>query len=305
MKTRKFGKTDWQVAEIGLGCWGLGGNAYGPIKEEESKQTLLYAYDQGVNFFDTADSYGFGKSETLIGETIGHHKDIYIATKVGYDFYNGPIKKNWDSKYVETAVEKSLQRLKRETIDLYQLHNPSKEIIEEGTIFETLEKLKQKGKIQEYGISIYDPADGILAIDQAPNVSSIQTAINLLNIESTRTLLPYAKKKDVAIIAREPLACGLLTGRITPKTAFSKDDHRAGWSREKIETDLKKIKELSSLWEQKNIPLSQIAFEFVLNFNEVSVVIPGAKRPSQAESNLNASKKSLLTKEIFSKILSL
>lgn len=305
MQTRKFGKTGWLIEEIGLGCWGLGGKAYGPINEEESKQALIYAYEHGVNFFDTADIYGFGHSEELIGEMLADKKNIFVATKVGNDFYHGGIKKCWDEKYIEQALNQSLRRLRRETIDLYQLHNPSKKIIEQGTVFGVLEKLKRLGKIREYGVSIFDPADGILAIKKAPGLASIQTVLNMLEPQSTRELLPCAQKNNVAIIAREPLACGLLTGKITAKTAFPKEDHRAGWPKEKIEKSLKKLEQLKQIWEGKQIHLAQAAIEFVLSFDMVSVVIPGGKRPAQVQENLAAAQRHNLTAAMIEKIIAL
>ncbi len=305
MQTRKFGKTDWLIGEIGLGCWGLGGKAYGPINEDESKQTLIYAYEHGVNFFDTADIYGFGRSEELIGEMLANKKDIFVATKVGNNFYHGAIKKCWDENYIEQALNQSLRRLRRETIDLYQLHNPSKKIIEQGTVFEVLEKFKKRGKIREYGVSIFDPADGILAIKQAPALASIQTVLNLLEQQSAEELFPYAQQNKVAVIAREPLACGLLTGKITPKTVFAKDDHRAGWPKEKVAKALTQLNRLSQMWKKNPINLAQAALEFVLSFEAVSVVIPGGKRVEQVQENLSAAKRQNLTAEMIQKIIAL
>lgn len=297
MQHRKFGKTDWEVSEIGLGCWGLGGKAYGPIKEEESIQALQFAYDQGVNFFDTADIYGFGRSEELLAQALAAKKDLFIATKIGADFYHGAVKRCWDSEYLLFAVEKSLKRLKRDTLDLLQLHNPKIEVVEKGEIFELMEKLKHDGKIRHYGISVHVASEGIAAIEKAPGLTSVQCILNLLDQRCAEKLLPLAKEKNVALIAREPLNCGLLGGRITPETQFPKDDHRARWPKEKIELDLKKLAKLSTAWDGKTINLPQAAIEFVLGYDEVSVVIPGGKTPAQVQANLAATQRQNLNPE--------
>jgi len=302
MQQRIFGKTGWKVSEIGLGCWGLGGKAYGPIKDENSIQTIQYAYDQGVNFFDTADVYGFGHSEELLGKVLAGKKDVFIASKVGNDFDHGPIKKCWEPDYIESAVDKSLKRLNRETLDLCQLHNPTKAVIEEGTVFEVLEKLKQAGKIRFYGLSIFDPSEGILAIVKAPGLTSVQTSVNMIDQRSVEELFPLAKERNVALIAREPLANGILAGKISLDKKFPKDDHRAGWSKDKIEFDLWKFGKIKSTCAPKEVNPSQAAIEFVLEFEEVSVVIPGAKTVLQAQSNLAAANRQNLTSEEIQRI---
>lgn len=295
------------MAEIGLGCWGLGGNAYGPVRDEESARTLERAHELGVNFFDTADVYGFGHSEELVGKTLGRKKNISIATKVGLDFYQGKITRRWDAEYLRFAVGKSLERLRRDAIDLYQLHNPPIEEIEKGEIFETLEGLRRDGKIRHYGISIHVAREGIAAIEKAPGLASVQTIVNMMDQRSAAELFPLAKKKNVAVIAREPLNCGLLGGKITAETKFPKDDHRARWPKEKIELDLKKLAALSAAWDGKKINLPQAAIEFVLGYDygEVAVVIPGAKTPAQLESNLAAADYHNLTPAAIQKLRAL
>jgi aryl-alcohol dehydrogenase-like predicted oxidoreductase len=190
-------------------------------------------------------------------------------------------------------------------VDLYQLHNPSKKIIEEGVVFDVLEKLKKSGKIREYGVSIFDPADGVLAIEKAPGVAAVQTVLNMLEVKSAEKLLPFAQKNRVAVIAREPLSCGLLAGKITAQTVFAKEDHRAGWPKEKIKAELKKLEQIKQLWEGKPVSLAAAAIEFVLSFDAVSVVIPGGKRPAQIAENLAAVKRQNLSANLIQKIVAL
>lgn len=305
MNKNIFGKTNRHISVLGLGCWGLGGQAYGPVSDKDSVATIQKALEKGVNFFDTADIYGFGHSEELLGQTLQNKKDVFIATKCGHDFYNGPVRKHFDAQYLDFAVDKSLKRLKRETLDLLQMHNPSVEEIKRGDFFETLEKLKKTGKIQFYGISIFDPAEGLAALEEAPGLASIQCVINLLDLRCVKELIPAAQKKNVAVIAREPLACGLLGGRITPATSFSKDDHRAGWPRNFIEQELGKAEKIRAILEIDADKLPQAALEFVLSLPGIATVIPGAKTPAQLNANLKAAQESLLPSEKIKQILSL
>ena len=150
MKKRKLGRTGFEISELGFGAWAIGGTGYGPTDDRQSLKALKFAFDQGINFFDTADTYGHGHSESLIGEAFRASSTrvrIYIATKAGWDFYHGGDKKNFDPEYIRFACGESLRRLRTDYIDLYQLHNPKLEIIEEGRVFKVLAQLKQEGKI--------------------------------------------------------------------------------------------------------------------------------------------------------------
>ncbi len=306
MKTKRtFGKTDWQINEIGLGCWGLGGMAYGTIDENESKKALAYAYEQGIDFFDTADVYGFGRSEELIAEVLADKKDVIIASKIGIDFYHGGVHRNWAADYLTAALEKSLKRLKKETLDLCQLHNPSLKEIKKGEVFEVMAKLKKEGKIKEYGISVHGPDQAIAAIEQDPHLTSIQCIVNMIDQRCIEKLFPLAQEKQIALIAREPLASGLLTGKMDQTTTFSKDDHRNSWTQEKLELDLKKFEVIQETWKETDLNLAQAAIEFVLSFKEIAVVIPGGKRPSQIQANLKASQRKNLTPKIIKQITNL
>ncbi|HVO33341.1 MAG TPA: aldo/keto reductase, partial [Elusimicrobiota bacterium] len=210
MKKRAFGSTGLDVSEIGFGAWAIGGNAfgnsYGPTDDAESLQAIRAALELGCTFFDTADVYGHGHSEELLAQGLGaRRRDVVVATKGGSDFYHEPARLNFTESHLAFAVDQSLQRLRTDYIDLYQLHNPPFSLIESGRLFEPLEKLKTQGKIRFYGISIHEPQEGLLAIKMG-RPASIQVVYNYLRRDAAEELFPRALAEGVAIIAREPLA---------------------------------------------------------------------------------------------------
>ncbi len=316
MKERSLGSTGVKVSPIGLGCWALGGNSYGNIRDEESLGALETAWDSGANFYDTADVYGEGHSENLIGKFLkGKPRDkIFVATKAGWDFYpadrkpfqraadaSGKIShaghhKNFEPAYLRFACEQSLRRLGTEAIDLYQLHNPSLEQIQRGEAVGVLEKLKKEGKIRFLGISVHTEAEALAAIED-PRMEALQVIFNLLDQRMKEKVFSEAQRKRVGILAREPLASGLLTGKYAPSHEFPKNDHRRRWNAEKREIDWKKIRLLQDVLKDQNISLQQAALEYILAFEAVTVVIPGAKTPAQVTGNLQASAAPRLTAE--------
>src|SRR5258708_14878986 len=210
MKPRKLGSTLLEVSEVGFGAWGIGGNqfgnSYGPADDDESLRAITTAVDLGCTFFDTADVYGHGHSEELLGRALkGRRKEVVLATKGGSDFYHDPPRLNFTESHLIFAVEQSLKRLGTDYIDLYQLHNPPFSVIEGGRVFEPLEKLKAQGKIRYYGISIHDPQEGLLAI-KVGRPSAIQVVYNYLRRDAAEELFPRAIAEGVAIVARSPLA---------------------------------------------------------------------------------------------------
>lgn len=291
MKYRKLGRTPLSISEVGFGGWAIGGTGYGPTRDDDSHAALLKAYERGVNFFDTADTYGHGHSEELIGKFLKEISagEIVIATKAGWDFYRGDgSRKNFEPDYLRFACDQSLKRLGLEAIDLYQLHNPSRELIQRGEVLETLSGLKKSGKIRFIGISIHRPEEGMAAIRDG-RVDALQVVFSLLDQRMRDTLLVEAGKSHIGIIVREPLACGLLTGKYGPGHEFVKGDHRRRWSREKFELDLQKIERIKQVILSDRILLPQAALEYVLSFRAVSTVIPGAKTADQVIQNLRAS----------------
>lgn len=300
MRYRELGSTGLKVSEVGFGAWGIGGNAhgnsYGPTDDTTSIAAIQRAVELGCNFFDTADVYGHGHSEELLGQALRGQRDkVFIATKVGGDFYHGAPRMNFNPDYIEFAVGKSCERLQTDHIDLYQLHNPPVQIVKNGTLFRTLEVLKEKGIIHHFGISIHDPQEGLLAM-KTGQPEAIQVVFNLLRQDAKLQLFQAAKDNGVAIIAREPLANGFLTGRHTAEEEFPRGDIRNGFPRDYTLNLVLAAEQLRFL-ETKNRSLAQAALRFVLDQKEVSTVIPGAKSPQQVEENLSASTVAPLTGE--------
>lgn len=290
MKKRRLGRTGLQVSELGFGAWAIGGTSYGPTDDRQSLAALAYAFDHGINFFDTADTYGHGRSEKLIGETFkGNSKrcQVIIASKVGWDFYHGGSKKNFAPDYIRFACGESLKRLRTDYIDLYQLHNPKLEAIEEGSVFKVLDQLKKEGKILHWGVSIYLATEGRGVIQNGTS-GTLQAIYNLIDQRIRQELMPLCEEHDMGLIAREPLYCGLLTDKYTSESHFTKDDHRSGWMRDQYLADLKKIDRLRASFDSDKIPLKQAAIEFVLHEKAVSVVIPGMKTISHVRDHLEA-----------------
>lgn len=290
MKYRPLGRTGLKVSEIGFGCWAIGGTSYGPTKDSDSLQALETAYARGVNFYDTADTYGHGHSEKLLAQFLkGKPRDkVIIASKTGWDFYHGGSKKNFDSDYIRFACDESLKRLDVDTIDLYQLHNPSLELIKEGRVVSVLEELKKAGKIRFIGISIHLESEALAAMED-PRVDTLQVIFNLIDQRMAEKVFTQAKEKNIGMIAREPLYCGLLTDKYSATHEFAKDDHRRRWHKDKLELDFEKIAKFKTILATKRLSLTRAALEYVLDFEEVATVIPGAKTKTQVLENLLAS----------------
>lgn len=302
MKKRKLGKTGVEVPEIGMGCWAIGGVGYGPVSEHDAMATLEAAWDGGVRFFDTADTYGEGRSETLVGHFLKSKPrgEAVIATKAGVDFYPAALwqkssaqtaatghKKNFHPDYIQFACDQSLKRLGVDRIDFYQLHNPNLETLKKSEAFETILKLKQAGKIRFAGLSLHTVEEALWALENLP-VDSLQLIYNLLDQRMRLKVFPLAQKKGVAVIAREPLASGLLTGKYDARAEFSKDDHRRRFSKEKLAADCAKIEKITELLvtcHSSLVTLSQAALQFILAESAVSVVIPGSKNVEQSVQN--------------------
>lgn len=290
MKYRLLGKTGLRVSEIGFGGWAIGGTGYGPTRDEDSLEALEAAWDAGVNFYDTADVYGDGRSEKLLARFLKNKpKDEKIlATKAGWDFYHGGNKKNFNPDYIRFACEESLKRLETETIDLYQLHNPPLELIESGAAVDVLAKLKEQGKIRFIGISIHKESEAMAAMKDS-RVDTLQLVFNLLDQRMAVNVFPQAKEKRVGLIVREPLANGLLTDKYKPGHKFDRVDHRNRWMPEKLELDLKKVEKFKAIIATQRLSLTRAALEYALDFEEIGTLIPGAKTKAQIKENVMAS----------------
>ena len=301
MKYRTLGRTEFSVSEIGFGAWAIGGNqfgnSYGTTKDSESLKALQIAIDLGCNFFDTADVYGHGHSEKLIGNALKRFRQkIYIATKVGGDFYHGPARLNFDPEYIRFALENSLKRLNTDYIDLYQLHNPPLHLIQDGSIFEILFKLKREGYIRAVGLSIFEPTEGIEAI-QNDCVDCVQFVYNIFNRQAAKNLLPIARENNIGLIAREPLNNGILTGKFTGDEIFEEGDIRSRWSQNYFEHLVHFTANLKNTIKTEDRSLSQTALQFVLSQPTISTVIPGMKTTDQVEENFRTIVLKQLTEE--------
>lgn len=300
MRYRRLGRTELQVSEVGFGAWAIGGNkhghSYGPTDNAESLRTIDQALDLGCNFFDTADLYGHGLSEKLLGQALEKRRhECIIATKVGGDFYHGPFHQNFDHDYIRMALEKSLERLRTDYIDLYQLHNPPLMMLERGANYAILDELKQAGKIRHYGVSVHDAYEGVMAIETGkPDV--VQVAYNLLRQDPREDLFPLAEEHQIGLIIREPLANGMLTGKYTAQTTFGEGDMRCDWPPEFVALQAR-LAEMARFLVQPQRTLAQAMLRFVLDAPAVSVVIPGMKTVTQALENLAASDLPALTDE--------
>ncbi len=296
MEYRKFGKTDLKVSTVGFGAWGIGGPAmagdipigWGTVDDRQSVKALKKALDQGINFYDTADFYGLGHSEDLIGKTFGNRTDVLIATKVGHVLdHDGKFSVDYSKDYIVKACEASLKRLKRETIDYYQLHSARIEHLQQGECIEAMEQLQKEGKIRYWGLSLntFHPGPEAEFLMNRNLGNGFQIVFNIIN-QRGLPVIQQAHAAGYGIIARMPLQFGLLTGKFNKNTRFDKNDHRAF----RLPSPLlsKSLDALEPIWEkadEMNISKTALALSYILSYNEVSTVIPGIKTPEQAKLN--------------------
>ncbi|MCT8137121.1 aldo/keto reductase [Anaerobacillus sp. CMMVII] len=306
MKYRQLGNTDLKVSEVSFGTWAIGGT-WGEVHDDESLRALQVAIDEGVNFFDTADVYGDGHSEELLAKaTKGIEDKIHIATKF-CRAGNIHDPNNYSEATVRKYCEDSLRRLDRDYIDLYQIHCPPTEILQDGSVYEVLDKLQAEGKIRYYGVSVESAEQGLLCL-QNENVSALQVILNIFRQKPLEELLPAAKERGVGILARLPLASGLLTGKFTEASTFASDDHRTfnrnGDAFNVGETfaglEFNKGVELSQQLQwiaNGRDSMAQAALRWILDQAGVSCIIPGFKNVKQVNQNLAALQTPSFSKE--------
>ncbi len=298
MNYRPLGRTGWKVSEISFGAWAIGG-AWGPVSDEDAMAALHKAVDCGVNFFDTADVYGDGRSERLIGRLRKSCKqEIIVATKAGRRLPRQTVE-GYSRENLTAWVEDSLRNLASDTLDVVQLHCPPTEAYDRPEIFAVLDDLSRAGKIRYYGVSVEKVEEAIKAIE-FPNVQTVQIIFNCFRQRPAGHFFSQAKQKQVGILARVPLASGLLTGTLRHDSTFPADDHRnfnrfgqafdvgETFSGVDYETGLKASEEIRALL-PAGVSLSQFALRWILMFEEVSCAIPGGKRPEQVFENCCAS----------------
>jgi len=297
MHYRILGKTNYNISEISLGTWQVGGKWGSPFDQKNAEAILKTAIDTGVNFIDTADVYSDGLSEKAVGKTVKSYKQkIYIATKCGRKF-QPHIDASYTLAALRKSVEDSLQNIGVDHIDLIQLHCPPWETYYRSEVFDLFDRLKEEGKIGALGVSVEKVEQAIKAIEH-DNVTTIQIIFNMFRQRPSELFFDLAKQKNVGIIVRVPLASGLLSGTYSAETTFGENDHRTfnrnGDAFDKGETfsginyqkGLEAVRILKDHFGDKNLAL--LAIKWVLMYEEVSCVIPGASSPSQVQNNLLA-----------------
>jgi len=297
MKYRKFGNTDLLVSEIGFGTWAIGGVAFvgnlaigwGPSDDKVSIAAINAAVDAGINFFDTADFYGLGHAETLLGKTIGNRKEVLIASKVGQKASDdGKVAIDYSKGYIIKACELSLQRLQRDCIDFHHLHVARIHHLENGECIEAMQQLQQQGKIRYWGISLitFDPFPEADFFFKNGLGQGFQLVFNLINQKALPILL-QAAEKGYGVIARMPLQFGLLSGNIKTDTVFSADDHRSYRVVPPVTEAVLKIltEEVWPLCDKYQTTASGLALSYILSYPEISTVIPGMRTPKHVALN--------------------
>jgi aryl-alcohol dehydrogenase-like predicted oxidoreductase len=297
MQYRQLGATGWDVSAVSFGAWAIGGS-WGEVDDNESLAALQRAVDLGVNVFDTADVYGDGRSEQLLARLYREaDMDLHVATKAGRRL--DPHRAEGYTRDNLTAfVDRSLSNLDRPALDLLQLHCPPTEVYYRPEVFEALDDLVAAGKIRHYGVSVEKVEEGLKAIEY-PNVDTVQIIFNMFRQRPAERFFDAAQEHDVGIIARVPLASGLLTGKFTADTTFSPDDHRRfnrhgeafdrgeTFAGVEFERGLRAVRELETVCPD-DMTMAQFALRWILMFDAVSCAIPGGKRPEQVEENVRA-----------------
>ncbi len=285
MKYNKLGKTDIKVSELGFGAWSIALDWWGKkIEEDEAKRMLKKAYDLGINFFETGDMYGKGKSERLIGEVFKDMRDeVVISTKYGYDFSeveqigHTELPQKFDEDFTRKALRNSLERLQTDHLDMYGLHNPKLKHIRDNSIFNVLDSFIEDESIRTYQVAL-GPAigwtqEGIEAMDR-PNVSAVQTVYNILEQTPGNELMKKAEEKDVGILVRVPEASGILTGKVNADTKIDEKDHRSVRKGEWIKASLVKVEELRHIAKRNDLTITELAMKFIMTKKGFASVFP-------------------------------
>jgi aryl-alcohol dehydrogenase-like predicted oxidoreductase len=311
MRYRSLGRTGWKVSEISFGAWAIGGS-WGQVSHKDAMDALNEALDSGMNFIDTADVYGDGRSERLIAELKkSRSEEIIVATKAGRRLPK-QIVEGYSRKNLMSWVEDSLRNLATDRLDLLQLHCPSTELYSHPEVFGILDDLVRAGKIRYYGVSVEKIEEAIKAVEY-PNVQTVQIIFNCFRQRPAEDFFPLAKDKQVGILARVPLASGLLTGKLRRDSTFAADDHRnfnrhgeafdVGETFAGVDygTGLQAVEEIRKLL-PPGVSMSQFALRWILMFDAVTCAIPGGKNPAQVGDNCRASELPALSDEAMAAI---
>jgi aryl-alcohol dehydrogenase-like predicted oxidoreductase len=285
MKYRNLAGTDIEVSEVGFGVWTVSTGWWGEVNDERSVRLLRRAFEKGINYFDTADTYGSGLGETLLADAFGGmREEVVISTKIGYDFYNHTQRRgqqerpqDWSENFIRFALEQSLKRLGTDYIDFLQLHNTKMDAIENEALFELMEEFKEKGKIRSYGVALGPKIgwleEGVKAMRER-DLAGVQMIYNLLEQDPGRALIEAARETDTSLIVRVPHSSGMLEGKYTEETTFAKNDHRRHRPKEWLLGGLKKVEQLGFLTASGERTLSQAALKFVLATPEIISTLP-------------------------------
>jgi aryl-alcohol dehydrogenase-like predicted oxidoreductase len=312
MDYRELGRTGWKIASISYGAWAIGGDAWGKTDDAESMRSLHRAVDLGVNFIDTADVYGDGHSERLIGRLRRERKEeIIVATKAGRRL-DPHVAEGFTRGNLTAFVERSLTNLGADAIDLLQLHCPPPDVYDMPEVFGILDDLVADGMLRFYGVSV-ERVDEALRATRHPNVQSIQIIFNMFRLKPAEQLFPVVREKRIGILARVPLASGLLSGKLRRDSTFATSDHRsynrhgesfdAGetFSGVDYETGLEAVEELRALV-PADATMAQLALRWILMFPEVTAAIPGAKDVRQTEENVRAASLATLPDDVMTRV---
>ena len=314
MQTRTLGKTGFEVSTISFGAWAIGAD-WGEVSEGDAMAALHRAVDEGVNLFDTADVYGDGRSERLLARLKRERtEELFIPTKAGRRL-DPHVADGYNEKNLTAFVERSLKNLGTDALDLVQLHCPPTDVYYRPEVFGALDDLKQKGMIRHYGVSVEKVEEGLKAIEY-PGVASVQIIFNLFRQRPNELFFREAQAKNVGILARVPLASGLLTGKMTRESSFGENDHRQynrhgeafdrgeTFSGVDFETGLEAVDELRALVPE-GVTMTQFALRWILMFDAVTCAIPGGKNPEQVSGNTAAADLPPLSDEVMARVKAL
>jgi aryl-alcohol dehydrogenase-like predicted oxidoreductase len=294
MRYRKLGDTDVSVSEVGFGVWTVSTGWWGEVDEARSVKLLRLAHEKGINYFDTADTYGSGLGETLLRDAFGHMRDeVVISTKIGYDFYNHTARRgqqerpqDWSEDFIRFAFEQSLKRLGTDYVDFLQLHNTKIDAVENVALFELMEEFQREGTVRAYGVALGPKIgwleEGVTAMRER-DLDGLQMIYNLLEQDPGRGLIEAARETNTSLVVRVPHSSGMLEGKYTEETTFANNDHRRHRPKEWLLEGLKKVEQLDFLTESGERTLGQAALKFILASPEISSTLPNIYDEEQLE----------------------
>ena len=295
MRYRRLGDTDISISEVGFGVWTISTGWWGEVDEKKSVRLLRLAHEKGINYFDTADTYGSGLGETILRDAFGGMRDdVVISTKIGYDFYNHTARRGqqerpqvWSEDFIRFALEQSLERLGTDYVDFLQLHNTKMDAIENDALFGLMDEFQAEGKVRAYGIALGPKIgwleEGVKAMHERQGLAGVQMIYNLLEQDPGRDLIAAARETDTSLIVRVPHSSGMLEGHYDENTTFGKNDHRRHRPKEWLIDGLKKVEKLGFLTESGDRTLGQAALKFVLAAPEVASTLPNIYDEAQLD----------------------